>query len=407
MNKEPHVVAHTKVILDILSSKENAFYSHYLLNLPFKFVSNIRTAATNGRMIMMNPDFWMKLNHPEQKFLIMHEVLHIAYKHSLRRPNDDSMARLWNIACDYRINADLISIGMQMPTGGLYEPKYASMSAEAIYRHLLDDMNKSESIELPWEDVLKILGDSNTPQEDEEEGQEGKVIEVDFSGDIATPAELQAIESKLSTLGIEASTANQIYNGKNAGNIPGQLKLHLEEILKPKVDWRQVLSSFIQQFKPLDYSWRRPNRRRLHQAYLPSMTGNTLSRVDFAIDVSGSITKEMFTRFVSELAGIFKMMQPDELGVMQFDSYVTNYDVVKSVKEMTGINFIGGGGTQVSDVFKKFAEQPKSLGLVVLTDGYIFDLDELTKPKRPVIWVVWDNPEFVPPFGKTVHFKLD
>ena len=41
--------------------------------------------------------------------------------------------------------------------------------------------------------------------------------------------------------------------------------------------------------------------------------------------------------------------------------------------------------------------------LIVLTDGYFYHTAEMD-PNKPVIWLIYDNPHWQPPFGKAVYF---
>ncbi len=415
MAKEIDTMTKTKIA--ILSKRIYGFYARYILNVPFHWSNDIATACTDYLRVFFNQGFWDKLTPDERIFLVLHEILHIAYGHNIRMPSDESYARLWNMAADYRINYDLVELGLTMPKGGLYDAKYAIMSTEEIFHDLKSNPNSKQATAiLLWVDLKPLTKEAKenadkgagTGDADEDLKNGIGILAIDAKDGTPLSAEdLQKLEAQLEKMVVEANLSMEMTYGKDAGKVPAHLQRVLDKLLKPKVNWQQILKNFFWAVKPNYYSWSKRNRRRIHHGYYPGQTGETLSRVDFAIDVSGSISKDMFTQFISELATVFMSCAPEKIGVYQFEAGISGFEIVKNKDEMLKIEFNGGGGTCVKEVFDKFRTDIEPLGLVVLTDGYIFDLHELKKPSRPVIWVIWDNPNFVPPFGQVVHFTLN
>lgn len=94
----------------------------------------------------------------------------------------------------------------------------------------------------------------------------------------------------------------------------------LEELLKPKINWKVLLRRFMQSLANFDYTWRKPRRRMLPLGiYMPSVYSEGLSKVTFAIDTSGSITEKQFNQFMSEVYAVMKQFSPNIIDVMQFD----------------------------------------------------------------------------------------
>jgi len=71
------------------------------------------TAATNGKEIFYNPDFFDILTDDEKDFVFAHEVCHIAMDH-INRGGDKKHKELWNIATDACINAYLKQDGLEL-----------------------------------------------------------------------------------------------------------------------------------------------------------------------------------------------------------------------------------------------------------------------------------------------------
>ena len=61
------------------------FFGNMAARLILKEVSDIPTAATDGKHLYYNKDFINKLNVKQTEFLLAHEVLHVAFEHMLRR----------------------------------------------------------------------------------------------------------------------------------------------------------------------------------------------------------------------------------------------------------------------------------------------------------------------------------
>lgn len=381
LNADPEVLERSKskvsaAKVKLLLKSDLIFFSSILLKLPIRWVTNIKTACTNGRSISFNPNFVETLTAEETVFVLMHELKHVILKHMGRLHGRDP--RMWNIACDYVINYKLVELGFKMPAKCLYDAQYGGMSADTVYFKLMQDHLDNPGKSLPDPDHVDL-----DPNED------------------LTDADSEAIDDLINS-GIMAANEQ---GSKAIGNVPADLLRRYEEMMNPKVPWQTLLNRFLFGVSKSDYSMRKPNRRYLARGYcLPSLHSDSMDHIDFAIDTSGSVSGEMMQTFVSEIAGVFKKFSPERIGIMQFDHDLKSRDVIKSVEDFKKITFKGGGGTDVLPVLEQF-KQNEAKALVIITDGY-FHHDKSWNPKKPVIWVVYDNPGFIPPFGKVAHFYL-
>ena len=83
--------------------------------------------------------------------------------------------------------------------------------------------------------------------------------------------------------------------------MPGGLSKVIDEIIKPKVNWKAVLAKFLTNTAKNDYSWMKPNRRFIgRDMYLPSLYSERLESVVVAVDTSGSISDDELQIFASE-----------------------------------------------------------------------------------------------------------
>ncbi len=103
------------------------FFATLALFAKFISTSNIPTAATDGKDIFFNPGFLQSLTAPQQDGLLLHEVLHAALLHVLRRGVREK--ETWNIAADIVVNGIICQQGcFELPKGGIRDPKLEHLS---------------------------------------------------------------------------------------------------------------------------------------------------------------------------------------------------------------------------------------------------------------------------------------
>lgn len=387
----------SRTLTHILIRPDNAFYASLALGAETYWSNDIPTAATNGKDLIFNPQWFTALSKEERIGLILHELMHMVYHHTIRMGNRDP--ELWNVAGDHVINTELTKSGYTLPKGGCCDMRFLGMETEEVYNILWD-----EEQEQPGKHK-NTMPDLITPDEGDSESQgqgagEGNQ-EGGVAGNIPTPSK-EEIEQHVKEQLVQAVQSAQLKG--QAGSIPGNIVRDLQNLLQPKLPWKQILRKFLFSMNKTDYSWTKPNRRYIHQGIiLPSLHGESLGQIDFAIDTSGSVSVSDFNRFISEIAYVFKQFKPDGVGVYQFDHILQATDKVATLSDFMKLKFKGGGGTNIEPVLEYFKTQSKGKALIVLTDGYFYHSPEMN-PNKPVIWLIYDNPKWIPPFGKAVYF---
>ena len=133
------------------------------------------------------------------------------------------------------------------------------------------------------------------------------------------------------------------------------------------------------------------------------MKSEKLINLAIAVDSSGSVSDDEFKRFVSEASGILRMLQPEEMTLIQFDTSLRSVDVLKSMKDLSQVTFTGRGGTKIGPVLE-WAKEAKPQLLLVFSDGYFnWPGDTL---KYPVVWLIHNNKAFTAPFGTVIHYEV-
>jgi predicted metal-dependent peptidase len=292
------------------------------------------TAATDGRTLYYNSEFFKDLNVKEIEFVIGHEILHVCYDHFGRREHRDP--RLYNCAADYCVNADLIEskIGQRpRKTPGLYDKKYQGWSSEEIYDHLYANAEK-----INIQDLVDQLLDEHMDGDDD--GDEG---EGEGNGrPRLTKEQRDAIKDEIKDAMIQAAQA------AGAGNLPKGIGRLIRDFTEPKMNWRELLPQQIQSTIKNDYSFMRPNRKGWHgDAIMAGLLPEETIDVCVTIDASGSMNDKMLRDIMGEIKGIMEQYAEFRVQVWSFDTEVYNHQVFTNdnLDDIVDYQVQGGGGT--------------------------------------------------------------
>src|SRR5262249_30746325 len=198
---------------------------------------------------------------------------HKALSHHARMGSRDR-AR-WNIACDLSVNPVLLEAGFTLPKGRL-------VPGEGSYQDLPQGKSAEEDYALLGHSPE--YGREDPPSGDDASPDPGRCGSVRPPGD----GSLAACKQAAAEAQVAVAQARQV--AQQRGALPGGLARLVEEVLQPKVDWREVLREFVSCQARTDYSWNPPSRRFLQQGlYLPSLRSEELGAIVLAVDISGSI----------------------------------------------------------------------------------------------------------------------
>lgn len=354
---------------------EHPFFGNIALGMPSSFDVSIPTACTNGKRVKYNPHFVAGLTDEEVKFLVAHECGHPMLEHNYRR--GERQPKRWNMAADYVLNKVLTDEGIgRMPKGGLLDGSIYQAgggTTEGIYNILPDQ----------GEDGEDIGGDhgGGGPLDNCEDGE----------GSQAEQAQEQA-EWKV-------KVAQAAQAAKMMGKLSANLQRLVDEVLQPKVDWRDVLYRFLVKARTDQRSFARFNRRFLPQGiYLPTVSGETMGELVFAVDCSGSIGQATINQFAAEIRTVKDDLSPAGIHVLYFDSDVSHVESYGPDDDLD-IKPHGGGGTDFAPVFSKIVELGiEPVAIVFLTDLCCTSFGQ--QPDAPVLWVSTDPG--TAPFGEVV-----
>lgn len=349
----------------------NPFFATLALKMDYVSDDSISTACTDGKSIRYNPTYINKLDVEETKALISHECLHNGMLHNTRRQGRNP--RKFNIAADYAINPLLVDSGFKLPKGALIDKQFKDKSAEEIYNILPDEPEYGDS------------GAGNDP------GMCGGVSDSPAK----TQSEVNQIEAEIKqTLAQAAAVAKQ------QGKLPAGLARMVDEVLEPKVNWKDVLSRFLTEIAKNDYTFKKPSPRYLHAGlYLPALESIETGEVVLIVDTSGSIDRPLLSQFGAEMQDILSAFGRG-FNILYVDTEVAGTQFIEPDEEFA-LDPKGGGGTDFTpgfDWIEKEGIEPSAV--VYLTDGECNSFPNT--PDYPVLWAVVNNKRFSPPFGETV-----
>lgn len=375
----------------------------------------IAPAYTDGRVIYYGSAFdaWTL---DEQMAVCAHEILHIALQHIPRaqrlreRFGPRYSARLFNIATDALINETLSRTGYRLPSP----------------RVVLADLLVQSGIELEaakvleeW-DVEKLYAEILDASETDPSRKAWlNQLVRDVHADVFEGAHLTT-EEHLQSAEWSQRLERALRAGSAAGRGIGTLGSRLGDIPKTKTPWEVLLRRMIAKAVTVQpsYSFARPTNRWLAldaeavrtNAPAPgfepgiSRTEKKQGRVVVCVDVSGSISPPLLTRFAGEIDGISRKTGA-EIVLILFDHGIQLEQRLAQAtlkQELRSLRFQAGGGTSFVEPVAKALEYDPSI-IVVLTD--LMGPFGPAPVKTPVIWASCGQSLITAPFGKTIFLK--
>ena len=383
-----------KTHVSLMRNEKFCLFSGLFMIGKIEVKDDMPTAATDGVNVYYGRDFIQSLDDKQLGFLVLHEAMHKAYRHlttweKLYKENP----RLANMACDYVINLQIVDFDpnenhVRMPADeegkiiGLLDEKYRGMDTWQVYEALKKEQKDNPSGGNGGQGFDEHLWE----QAGEMSSQEAEAVAKEIDNALRQGALL-------------------------AGKMNGKISRDIQELLAPKVDWREVLREFIKQTAKGqdDSSWRRYNRRLLgSNIYMPQSISTRMGCLAIGVDTSGSIGGPQLAEFLSEIKSICEEVLPQRIELMYWDTHIARNEVyeegtISHLVDSTKPS--GGGGTDPACVPKFIREHDlRPECVVMLTDGYFFDGEgDWESVNAPLLWCVKDNKNFMPKNGKVVH----
>ena len=329
--------------------------------------------------LVLNPEYVGPLTEPELRGLLCHEVMHPALEYFSRLGSKDSM--LFNAAHDYAINliiTDFISAGklqenIKLPTGGLLDAKYSSMSAEEIYESF-PKLTKQQAKSL----LQNLLSGDCRP--DLSSGKDGAEA---GKGDEAA---LDRVKREWQTAVIAAAQVHQQMKGR--GTLPGSLQILIDQMLSPKIHWSTVISRWLgENAGSPDLTYQRPSKRSESVGeVLIGRRRKSYPDVTILWDTSGSMNGEEKLIF-PEVASICSDLDLTMRVIIIDTDIHADLTDVKQAEEIAAA-LKGGGGSDFCPAFERLDEERNDSVVIAFTDGGIGVPAVMPESLKGVIWVL-------------------
>lgn len=370
---------------------EDMFVHSMLMMMEKRPTTSIPTMGVSvedaSLILFYNPIFINSLSDSELRYVVTHEIYHVALHHcTVRRPEDLKQQGIWNKAADLAINSLIPeSADRAMPKGknkGL-KPKdfgFEEKLSMEQYLQLLRDKNDDGS-----DGAGGVYGSSGGEGGDKDGKGQGF---DDHGGWRESEIVKEIIRNKIEQL----ATSERAW-----GNMPGDVKAMILAAQKSKVDWRKLLRHFLGLLPSSrqQSTFTKPNRR-----YGWPYCGSKRLHVDrklVAIDTSGSIGDDELAQFLVE---VNKLAEIQPVDLQLFDHQLQG-KCKPFEKKHAHYEFTGRGGTSFTPVFQ-YAEEHRYQSLIILTDG------AAEAPPRParvrdILWVLTGGGNPPVDWGRRVH----
>ncbi len=433
--KDPKIYE-TLIEVRAMLLKNYPFWGTWVVNLVFVEdpTGIIGTFCTDGKHIFYSAEFvkyimdHSKTGNPRHEllFIIAHEIFHCLGRHiaqngwyrgkGLDIEGDPIDPKKFNAAADFFINNDLeeAKTGVFPKTvGGLLEPKFKGMTVEEIYlylKHNPDECPSGGGFDTHVEVKIGAAGQEPTLTRNED----GSITLT------VSPEDMAKMEERMHRVTHQANTAQAQHDQitKSAGSLPAGILRMIDELIKPKVNWRAALRRYVRTVKMRGYSMMNPNRSFFQGGISIPGFRKTREQIDMVvmIDASGSIGPTELLAFASEMKGILDSMPDFKVMAWTFDGEVQEESVTMITRRGTNTmdalipflkNLRGGGGTSFAsnwEYMKRNKIKPRIA--VMFTDGYTYD--GWGDPTHcPMMWLVTGNGESKPGYGTYVKYELD
>ena len=375
-------------------------------NIEFRENLPYHTAATDGKNVYVDPNYFESLSENERIFIIAHEIMHIKFMHMFRLKDKDGKKRdpdLWNIATDAIINANLERDGFTIKEGYVNMPEALNYSAEEFYQKLLEEKEKKQN-----ED--KLQGDDHSLWEEafkqQAQGQEQigeEQIDMDF--DERGEFEDNRREKREKFKSRREKTQKDIRSAKEEtiklGNI-GESKeaINWKVLLRKEVEKTETIWSQRRSIAENNYAYR------LEENDIENDIEDE-AETEIMIDVSGSVDLDLVKAFLRQIKPILKQ---SKLKVGCFNEKFWGLVDIKSARDIDNFTIPRearghSAWTEDWDLAVRSFTRKREINKIVFTDGYPCPgtMPKEDLKRENVIWLVYGNKDFKPCCGKVIN----
>ena len=309
----------------------------------------VETAATNGRILVVNPKWFMSIPEDHRCTVVMHEVMHVALLHHLRRNERDP--ELWNEAGDHAINIIIKDSGRSLDNW-LCDPKYRGWPTEHIYNDLVKSQEKNpDPPHKPSGDVSEPSprgepGGSGTqednggsppappsdgPQSEPKQARKKKAGEVwDATNDDGSPLTDEQAKEEERRLISSVAMARATHKTLGSGSGGASLDEAVDSLISQSAGWEELLRDFWNNRGAGDpnETWRRFDRRAAAVGiWSPYKDRVGMRHVVLGFDKSSSVTTRERRAIFSQLQMLRDESPAEKISIVPFNHRVNKKEV--------------------------------------------------------------------------------
>lgn len=307
-----------------------------------------------SRELFLNPA--AGLSEQELRFVIAHEVLHVALRHMDRRAGREPY--LWNVACDFVINQWLIDMQVGVPPtiGMLHDAALVGLSAESVYDRLATDLRRARKL-------LTFAG-AHCDMMD----RERRFDATDFT-------DLDAFYRGQLMKGFA------LHESQGRGLLPAGLIEEIRALAQPPVAWDVELARWFDQHLPPVEKVRTYARMSRRQSATPDVPrprwvadprladGRTFGVV---LDTSGSMDRQLLGKALGAIASysVAKDVFAARVVFCDASAYDQGYMPPEDIAQRVSVR--GRGGTVLQpgiDLLQAAKDFPPHGSILIITDG--------------------------------------
>lgn len=346
---------------------------------PTYHIATMGVSVQDAKLILyFNPKFADTLTDPELRYVVTHEIYHVALHHcTTRRPEDEKEKGIWNKAADLAINSLIPQdTNRHMPQKkelkGLMPKDFGfpeKLSMEQYLQLLRDKKDDGQNSDGSGPYGSRISGGDG-----EGEDSTKQCGGFDDHGDWKDSEIVKEI--------IRNKVEQLSHREKVWGTMPGDVKSIIMAAQRSYVKWTKYLRHYLGNLisTKVESTFKRPNRR-YGYPYCGSKRLHT-DRKLLGVDTSGSIGDKDLAQFLCEMN---KLAEVQPVDVQCFDHGLQG-KAVPFDRKRAKFKFHGRGGTDFGPVFK-LAEERHYQSLIILTDGYA-NPPERPKFVKDILWVI-------------------
>ena len=362
--------------------------------------------VTENGVLLIDPDFVVKLSAQEMAGLVVHEVMHVVLRHAARGRVAGRDPRIANMADDLAINPAVLAMGLSLPEGGLFPAQFGfeeGLTADAYYELLLAD---AQAREASRDSEQSEQGEGRAPKGDPTQhgheprtggGHCGSCAGRAMPGEPDASDEASRSHAEMERL--VRCTAEAIREASQTrGKVPAGLARAAEAMLAPpRIDWRRRLAALVRnavawRAGAVDARYDAPGRRQAGLGYgagrpvMPRLR-QPIPEVMLVVDTSGSMGTAELSAAVSEASGVLRALGV-RAQLATCDAAVQGLRPVRDVRDVLSA-LRGGGGTDLRPAFAAAEKlRPRPEVVIAITDGLVGDGVPTVAPRgMRVLWV--------------------